>query len=687
METILTLAAVGLAIGTAAGLRHRALRRQDAERRHGERAMYEQRREAERAERSEAVVADLVARYFPFVRESWVASRGRGTGSERLRRALGEVEGVVVGAADVGFPAVLAQGERRKHLLIVGRSGGGKTTILLRILAYDLSRGSAVFVLGSESEFFRDWALGLVPASRVNDVVYFRPADPRCGLVWNPLVIPSGIDRAVAAGQVFTAIKRALGETEIGARADAILANALAAIIGRPDASLWSLVRFLEDETYRGAVVATIDDPVVQAFWTRTALEFPTGAALPIVTRMSRFLRVPAIRAALCGPVSTVSLHDALANARIVYFDLGGLDEETAKLIGFLALAALQIELFRRDSMREEERAFVAVCIDEMHFFSASAEGFWRELLARGRRHGLGLTLATQHLSALPRSLQQEVRSNCSSLIAVGLSAADAVGFRRELVVPTESGELAPVPSENLVASKVGEGFARLGTGSCALRVRFAPPVEKPDPRPAERVRDISWRTYAAPPLPKEESVRAAMVTATSPMTPPVEPGRGSAPHKMIQKLAKEWGEARGFRATLEAGVLGGTGRVDVVLERQDLRIAVEVAVANSPAEVADAVVKDVAAGFDHVVVVSPDADLLRRSEASAAEALPKKAREKVRFVFTDGLSAFLDGLGGAGTERPAGYRVRIEGQTDPARRRGLARLVGASLLRRRRTP
>jgi hypothetical protein len=190
--------------------------------------------------------------------------------------------------------------------------------------------------------------------------------------------------------------------------------------------------------------------------------------------------------------------------------------------------------------------------------------------------------------------------------------------------------------------------------------------------------------------MPKDELLAPAATSIAAATVPPATPGRGSAPHKMIQKLAKEWGEAHGFRATLEQDVLGGAGRVDVVLERDGVRIAVEVAVANAPAEIVETVVKDIAAGFAYVIVVSADPDLLRRAETRSSEGLPAKDRDKVRFLSPDGLRTFLDGLGPGAepSDTTAGYRVRVEGNVtaDAGGRRTLARLVGSALLRRRRS-
>ncbi len=693
MEILAYLFGGTLAVAFIVRFTRVAMRQRAAQRWSADRAAYRKRQEAERAKREAANVGVLVDRFFPFAKAAWEALSGHEDARERLRRALAGTEGIVLGVADIGFDAVLADQARRQHLLCLGKSGYGKTTIALRMIRDDLRRGRGLCILGSEAELFRDWVLPMVPKERANDVLVFRPADPGCTLTWNPLSVEDGEDQALAAGELFSIFKRSIGETTIGARADAILSAAFGVLVGRRGATLWSVIRLLEDEAYRAAVIAEVEDPYLRDFWTKTFPEYPPGAALPLANRLHQFLRLPQLRAALCHPISSFSIREALAKGKILIFDLSGLDPDAARLVGQMLLSKFQIELMRRERIPEDQRTPVHVYVDEFHVFADSAEGTWRELLARGRRFGLGLHLFTQHPNQLPRSLQHEIFGNVSSVIALNLSAADAASVRRELLVPVAGGTVKPIPAEDLVSVPVGEGFARLGSGACALRVRFAPPIERPAPVLGDRVREISWKTYAAPPMPKEEIVPStppgsALVGTPS---PPAAPGRGGPLHKELQKLAREWGEARGFRAALEQDVLGGAGRVDVVLERDDLRIGVEVAVTNTAAEVADAVLKGIAAGFAHVIVISVDTELLRQSEARSAEVLPAKDRDKARFLSPDGFRTFLDGLGtpAGGTAFPAGYSVRIEGAVTgvPGRRRALARLVGTALLRRRRSP
>jgi hypothetical protein len=686
VDTFTYIAAAGIGAGVAAGVARSAWRRRDAERRDAERQAYHRRREEARREREAADVEAIVNRYYPFVKSAWSKLPRNVDAAERLRLALAGVDGMSLGSADIGFEAVRPSAAESRGQLVLGKTGSGKTVIALPMIRRAIRSGHGVVIVSSEAELPRDDVLPTVPRDRAADVVFFRPADPACTLTWNPVALEDGDDQAVAAGELFSIFKRAIGEASIGARADTILSAAFGVLVGRRGATLWSVIRLLEDEVYRTAVAAELDDPYLREFWTKTFPEYPSGATLPLLNRLHQFLRLPQLRAALCNPVSSISIREAMAKGRILIFDLSGLDPDAARLVGQMLLSKFQLELMHRERVREEDRRPVHVFLDEFHVFATASEGTFRELLARGRRYGLALHLFTQHPNQLPRSLQQEIFGNVTSLIALCLSAADAATVRRELLIPAADGGVKPVAAEELVSLPVGEGFARLVGGACALRVRFKPPLEKGDPRWGDQVRQISWKTYAAPPMPKEEPVVAVQAPAATPTVPAATPGRGSAPHKMIQKLAKEWGEARGFRATLEQDVLGGSGRVDVLLEREGLRVAVEVAVANSPAEVVETVVKDIAAGFDHAVVVSNDVELLRRSEERIKEVVPAKAVGKVRLLSPDGLPAFLDGLGAGDPGARAGYRVRVEGNPEAGRRRALARLVGAALLRRSRS-
>jgi hypothetical protein len=97
-----------------------------------------------------------------------------------------------------------------------------------------------------------------------------------------------------------------------------------------------------------------------------------------------------------------------------------------------------------------------------------------------------------------------------------------------------------------------------------------------------------------------------------------IEPpaGRGGAVHRYIQHLIEEGATAKGYSAKVEYD-LGNGGAVDVHLEKDGLRIAVEVAVVSKPQREIAHIKKCLAVRYDSVYVVFVDKRLLERTTAA----------------------------------------------------------------------
>src|SRR5437867_3496250 len=136
MKTAILLLPAALAgAGFAARFARGVLHHRDADRRAAERAAYEERRQAEKHRKSQAAVEEIVERYFPFARAEFIEGKKLNDDPrERLRRILHSVPGISLGISSLGFHAILPLAERRKHLLGLGKSGYGKTTVALRLI-------------------------------------------------------------------------------------------------------------------------------------------------------------------------------------------------------------------------------------------------------------------------------------------------------------------------------------------------------------------------------------------------------------------------------------------------------------------------------------------------------------------------------------------------------------------------
>jgi hypothetical protein len=125
----------------------------------------------------------------------------------------------------------------------------------------------------------------------------------------------------------------------------------------------------------------------------------------------------------------------------------------------------------------------------------------------------------------------------------------------------------------------------------------------------------------------------------------------------------KRLAEDRGWRATIEQPVLGGTGSVDVALERDGHRIACEISVSTDAEHELANVQKCLAAGYERLVVIASDKKLVAKLEKAVTDTLSVDSCERVRVVQPEDLVTHLDELGTLKTTEQTvrGYRVKVD--------------------------
>lgn len=648
-------------------------------------------------EDAQTAIDTLIGGFFPHVRDSVGALVKHGA---RPRAALSEAllksPGVHLGTSNLRLPVVLPAAFRTRHTALIGKSGFGKTSVMNLLIADNLKSKHPVIVICPEREIFDDHLLALVPEDRIKDLVLFSPARSS-DITFNAFLLEPGDDRARVAAELFSITKRAAGEDgSLGPRSDPILANAICAIVGRTDASLDAVRRFIADPHYREAVLRGEPDSYVRDYWKQVYPQYPSGASTPLLNRLDGFLRNPGIRKALNNPVSSVSMRRVIARSQVLFVDLFGLTKEETRHVGELLLAKLQLELVRLGELPGSKRSSVFIYIDELPTIAGTSEQSLQMFWSRGRKYGAALCVGLQHPTQLSQKLRDELFGNTSSVFVFNVSAKDAGAIRKELLVPSSDGSRKPVPAERLVSLSVGQAVGRIGTGTCAVTIDFKEPIPEQDRRLGDLAREKSWKIHGAPPLPEgrtesptptTESSGAGTRTGEAESSRPPTAGRGSRPHKVLQQWVKQWGEACGFRATIEQEILGGAGRVDVVLARDDLRIAVEVSVTSTARQIAETVAKCLAAGFSQILVVGSDVNALRHAEEFTTSETPVKYRNRVQFLSADGLKSLLEGLSRPSDtdDKTAGYEVRVASpwKGGVPHRRTLARLLGTALMRR----
>src|SRR3989339_263019 len=210
--------------------------------------------------------------------------------------------------------------DRRRHAYVIGKTGMGKTNMLENMVVADLRAGNGLAVVDPHGEF-AEKMLDFIPASRINDVVYFNPSDMNYPIAFNILEEVDAANRPLVASGVVGVFHKLWAESW-GPRLEYVLRNAILGLMEYPDATLLGVMRILIDKEYRKKVVAEIKDPVVRSFWVDEYSKYPdkfqAEAVAPIQNKVGQFLTSPIIRNIVGQPHSSFDMRKVMDEKKIL---------------------------------------------------------------------------------------------------------------------------------------------------------------------------------------------------------------------------------------------------------------------------------------------------------------------------------------------------------------------------------
>ncbi len=107
--------------------------------------------------------------------------------------------------------------DRRRHMYLGGKTGMGKTNLLEQLVISDIRAGHGVAVVDPHGEF-AERMLDFVPQHRVNDVIYFNPADTDFPLAFNIMETVSEDQRHLVSSGLLGGFKKIFGPDVWSAR-------------------------------------------------------------------------------------------------------------------------------------------------------------------------------------------------------------------------------------------------------------------------------------------------------------------------------------------------------------------------------------------------------------------------------------------------------------------------------------
>ena len=349
---------------------------------------------------------------------------------------------------------------RMRHVHVIGPTGVGKSTLLLHMLLQDLRAGNGLALLDFKGDLV-DELLARVPEDRRDDVIVLDPADDApVGL--NPLSSVSRDHAEVVVDNVVGLFRNLWGPTAIGPRSEDLLRGALRTLAISGDFTLCEMIPLFVDENFRRRLVARIEDPSLQQFWSQfqslSDAERLNVVAAPI-NKLRSFVMRPQVRAIIGQARPAISFPDVLASNRVVLISLaaGLIGTQAAQLLGGLIFSEIWHATLGRAALPANERQPFAVFLDEAQHVSRLPTSL-DDVLAESRGLRVGFVLAHQHLGQLGHDLQAAVLANPRNRIIFQTGASDARVLARELGPIVTPEDLMGIPAYEVVAQVFSAG-------------------------------------------------------------------------------------------------------------------------------------------------------------------------------------------------------------------------------------
>lgn len=452
--------------------------------------------------------------------------------------------------------------DRRQHMYVIGKTGVGKTAFLKNMALQDINNGQGLAIIDPHGEFVEE-VLESIPAHRMQDVVYFNPADMEYPVSFNIMDVPDPrYKHLVASGLIGIFTK--IWANVWSARMEYILANCILALLDTPGTTLLGIPRMLVDRDYRQKIINNLKDPVVKSFWVNEYEEWESRyrneAIAPVQNKVGQFLNVSFVRNIVGQAKNTIDIDEIMNTQKILLVNVskGRIGEDNSAILGAMLITKIQLAAMERVRIPENERKDFYLYVDEFQNFATDS---FVNILSEARKYRLDLIIAHQYIGQLVTDTNTAVRDavfgNVGTMISFRVGAADAEFLEQEFTPEFLQDDLIRLDNYNIYIKLMIDGIT-----SRPFSATTIPPVPvAKDDKKREEIIKISRSKYSR----KVKDVEGEINRWASSMEAPIAhvSGKPGAPHG---RPASPTGRVQSDGTTLYDAVCSNCGKATKVI-------------------------------------------------------------------------------------------------------------------------
>ncbi|MBQ3476358.1 TraM recognition domain-containing protein [Candidatus Saccharibacteria bacterium] len=330
-------------------------------------------------------------------------------------------------------PIYLQEKDRRRHMYVIGQTGMGKSVFLENLAFQDMCDGRGFAFIDPHGDAV-EALLQRVPEERIDDVIYFDPADIEhpVGMNMFEYTTEDQKDFIVQEGiSMLQSLFDPQNQGFFGPRGQHMFRNAALLLMSDPaGATFIDIPQCFTDPEFVKSKLKYVTDKAVYDYWTK---EFPASQksndAGEVITWFSSkwgpFIANTIMKNTLGQIKSGFNIREIMDNKKIFLVNLskGRLGDINANLLGMIFVMKFQQAAMSRQDIPEDQRQDFCLYVDEFQNFATDS---FESILSEARKYRLNLIVANQFMTQLTEKIREALLGNVGTIICGRIGVTDA---------------------------------------------------------------------------------------------------------------------------------------------------------------------------------------------------------------------------------------------------------------------
>ena len=330
-------------------------------------------------------------------------------------------------------PIYLQVKDRRRHMYVIGQTGMGKSVFLENLAFQDMCDGRGFAFIDPHGDAV-EALLKRVPKERVDDIIYFDPADIEhpVGMNMFEYTTEDQKDFIVQEGiSMLQSLFDPQNQGFFGPRGQHMFRNAALLLMSDPaGATFIDIPQCFTDPEFVKSKLKYVTDKAVYDYWTK---EFPASQksndAGEVITWFSSkwgpFIANTIMRNTLGQVKSGFNIREIMDNKKIFLVNLskGRLGDINANLLGMIFVMKFQQAAMSRQDIPEDQRQDFCLYVDEFQNFATDS---FESILSEARKYRLNLIVANQFMTQLTEKIREALLGNVGTIVCGRIGVTDA---------------------------------------------------------------------------------------------------------------------------------------------------------------------------------------------------------------------------------------------------------------------